>query len=198
VVGTPSPGGADIYGTINYSDVFETHSDPDEPQSDSRHEVVDTVQVLLKRDPNGSGIEYIDAGSTYSSTSTFRGVNVFGIPPCESITTQFAEVHDAKFGVPNGPAPPSTITALIDRDLGFFVFNIDLAYPYAETVDDCGQHIVVDTSNSSLSGSMGCGFFGLTAKLIEVPNGPDQLDMACTLTTDGGATTVSGILTIAD
>ena len=198
----PPSSSADLHGTITYNDRRSFESEPGLPPESGNDDFSATVNVALTRDPNGSGIEYIDAGSTYTFNFSSHRQREVGVDPvCQVITDWVAESGSAAKAFSDPPArfvPESTITATVDRSLGFYFLLVNISYPYSAELDDCGRIQTIDTTGQSAGGPLACGFLGLTGAYVDVSGGPDEIDMACSQGDADTGTTVTGTLTLED
>jgi hypothetical protein len=199
----PTSSGADLHGTITYSDRRSFESEPGLPPESGRDDTSATVTVQLIRDPNGSGAEFIDAGSTYSINWTSLRQREVGVDPVCQVINTYSGGRTGPNGdpvafsdTPPPGIPPSSISAIVDLTLGVYIVTVDILYGYSQTLNDCGRIEQIDTSGVFAGGLLACGFFGLTGAYVDVSGGADEIDMACSQGDTDTGTTVTGTLTL--
>ena len=182
----PPAGAGTIAGTIEFKSHVEEYRTDLELKTE-RFDV--TIVVSLVRNPSDPGERYLDSGSTYQIDGLFHGERVNG--NCTAITERKAS-SDVYAFTDQPTSYPNSIEAAVKRGSGTAQFQINVSWPYLQTVDDCPNDSSFSGENST---GLGCTGFGLEGKLVEGPTG-GQIDMACT--SDGALTTVAGILTLTD
>ena len=177
-----------------------------------------TITVAMRTDPNDP-TSYIDAGSTFKVDRSFSHERTFG-----DCVESFSSKSNGTYYFTDAPAPPpdtesgapsveptpdpgghSAIWGIENRDVNLLVIGNAEYYPQRTEEHQCfpvdlpTPPLVIDAW--TCGHKIGLGGLGIEGTIIDLPSGPDRVDIDCTeegpsIGYDKLKTTAKGTLTI--